>query len=304
MDQQTSTQLAPGQALYHAWLAPHSTHWPLHHCISSILAARSPAEVLAARREALQRQPEPAPTFAPAAGLTTPEDEVDEALWPDMSSDWIKAIDAVAAAALEMLRLQGLCASHTAHLEDTREKLKVAEEAANTDALTGLPNRRNFLEQAERQLAIARRYGAPFTLLLLDVDHFKSCNDVYGHAAGDTVLKAVATALETEIRHSDLAARFGGEEFTVLCPNTDINQALLLAERLREAVQDLLLLSETPGQELPPGVTVSIGMATHLAHESEVADVLARADEALYQAKRAGRNRVVVNSSKLHAPGL
>lgn len=282
MDHIHSPRVAPGQALYHAWLEPLDNNRALHTMVSSILSARNPAEVLSARRDALNRL---ALTWGPwrhdEASDESPED-----------SDWGRALNAITAAALEMLRLQNLCADRSANLETTLERLKEAQEAANTDALTGLPNRRSFLEQAQRQLSVSLRYGAPFTLLLLDVDHFKACNDSFGHAAGDVVLKQLARTLAAEIRDADFAARYGGEEFTVLCPNTDTKQAVPLAQRLREAIQDTLLMPEHPEQSLPSGMTVSIGIATHEPRETEVDAVLARADAALYAAKRAGRNRI------------
>ncbi|MEB3196438.1 MAG: GGDEF domain-containing protein [Candidatus Sericytochromatia bacterium] len=278
MDPTTTSGLAPDRALYHAWLVDGEPEWTLTRVTSSILRADSPGAVLLARRAALsavERRAQDAPSQ------------------PLPEADWLHAIDALAAAALEILRLRARCDLRDADLEAALARLRDAEEEANTDVLTGLANRRNFLEHADRQVAIAQRYGSPLAVLLLDVDHFKACNDLYGHAAGDVVLRQVAATLSAELRHCDLAARYGGEEFTVLCPSTDAQQALQLAERLRQAIEDTILLGGVSGVEVPQGVTVSVGVATAQTGQDAIEQILQRADAALYRAKREGRNRVV-----------
>lgn len=173
--------------------------------------------------------------------------------------------------------------------------LALAQARAMTDALTGLPNRWALQDALKRMLAQARRSGDPLALILLDLDHFKQLNDQHGHEAGDQALAAVGHALTSCLRSSDLAARSGGEEFTVLAPDTPLEGALQLAEQLRAAIARI---------ELPiPGVrlTASFGVAVLGIHASD-ADTLARvADRALYAAKRAGRNRVEVAEASADA---
>jgi diguanylate cyclase (GGDEF)-like protein/PAS domain S-box-containing protein len=159
---------------------------------------------------------------------------------------------------------------------------------ANTDALTGISNRRHFMIQAEQELRRAQRFERPLSVMMIDLDFFKQVNDTYGHAAGDTVLeKVVQTALES-LRQSDTMGRLGGEEFAVLLPETDRRAAADAAERLRAH------LAETP---IDIGLkklicTASVGVATLDRLDDSIDDLLRRADEALLRAKRNGRNRV------------
>ncbi|MHC1790334.1 GGDEF domain-containing protein [Solidesulfovibrio sp.] len=163
---------------------------------------------------------------------------------------------------------------------------------AASDVLTGLANRRGFFENAARALGAAARSGAPLGLIMLDVDHFKAVNDTFGHEVGDAVLRAVAGRLRDSVRVSDSVGRVGGEEFAVLCPGTDRGGAAELAERLRRAVEALVV--ETAGR--PIRVTASFGVALwDAALDQDAADCLARADRALYAAKRSGRNRVCLD---------
>lgn len=160
---------------------------------------------------------------------------------------------------------------------------------ANTDPLTGLANRRHFEALSERELDATRRHGHPLSLLALDVDHFKSFNDTYGHAIGDEVLKAVASVLAQCARACDLPARLGGEEFVVLCRDTAPDGAEVLAERIRREVE-ALALKDADGTPLRR-LTVSIGVAAVEA-ETGMAGAIERADLALYACKRGGRNQV------------
>lgn len=167
-----------------------------------------------------------------------------------------------------------------------KEGYMEAQLDAYTDFLTGLRNRR-YLELAlERELFRVQRYGRPLSLVVLDLDGFKAVNDTHGHEAGDRVLKALATCLEGHIRQSDRAVRLGGEEFAVLLPETDLAHALALSERLRQAVARL---------KVPPAgpLTASFGVAQASPTDSPLS-LLKRADEALYRAKRQGKNRVEV----------
>lgn len=165
---------------------------------------------------------------------------------------------------------------------------RIASKAARTDELTGLNNLRAFKEQADTMFAHAQRYSLPLCALLLDIDHFKQINDTYGHAAGDQVLQVVAQRLKTALREADLCGRLGGEEFAVLLASTDLHEALLIAEKLRLAIQDIVM----PMIDATLRVTISIGVAR--AHEDcpDTTTLLAQADAAMYQAKSSGRNRV------------
>lgn len=160
---------------------------------------------------------------------------------------------------------------------------------ATTDGLTSLFNRRHFEELARTEWARFQRYGRPLSLLMFDIDKFKSINDRFGHDAGDQVLKAVAYVCKTTKRQTDVAARFGGEEFVLMLPETDDAAAEVAAERLRKSVQNLT--GVLPGKDVQ--VTVSIGVASAALDMAAFDVLLKRADEAMYDAKRSGRNRVV-----------
>ncbi len=165
------------------------------------------------------------------------------------------------------------------------------EQLAGEDALTGLANRRQFMAAGKQLLERVHRYGRPASLLVIDLDHFKSINDRYGHAAGDVALQATARLLRERQRGADLAARLGGEEFAMLLPETDLDGAAALAERLRAACEALRL--EVPGGALTGmHVTMSIGAASCGVDDKSLDDVLRRTDAALYRAKHGGRNRV------------
>jgi diguanylate cyclase (GGDEF)-like protein len=161
---------------------------------------------------------------------------------------------------------------------------------AATDALTGLWNRRHFLQQLEETLKRARRYHEAFALVLLDVDHFKAVNDAHGHSTGDRVLQAVAEAMREWVRDTDTVARIGGDEFAALLLQTDGERARPVVERLRDAVQALVVHE---GDATIP-LAVSAGVAVYPAHGADAEALLSRADGALYEAKRLGRNRVAL----------
>jgi diguanylate cyclase (GGDEF)-like protein len=160
------------------------------------------------------------------------------------------------------------------------------EYQATRDALTGAWARRVLLDACEQELARCRRHGRSMALLLLDIDHFKSVNDVHGHAMGDRVLADFVARVSALLRRPDLLGRFGGEEFVLLLPETTQDEAVAVAERILERV------AET--SEGLPAITVSIGLTTNRADEEQVANLLGRADRALYRAKAEGRNRVEV----------
>lgn len=175
---------------------------------------------------------------------------------------------------------------------DLRRRAALQEELARlsrTDALTGLANRRRFEEAFREARDRARRTGEPLSLLVVDADHFKRCNDRYGHAIGDEVLKGLGRCLSASVRRpGDLAARIGGEEFAVLLPDTDGDGALRVARAIHWAVSKLAVASPGPG---PGSVTVSVGLAVDAGVGHDMGDLYRRADAALYQAKADGRNR-------------
>jgi two-component system, cell cycle response regulator len=183
-------------------------------------------------------------------------------------------------------------------LKDERDQLRtraeeavasahVAQERAMTDALTGLLNRYGLQHLLTRELSETRRYNRPLSCLMIDLDHFKSVNDRQGHAAGDVALQQMATVLTENVRGSDVVFRYGGEEFLVLLPETDLEGAISLAEKIRHATHSRAF---GDGERVFP-LTLSVGAATLWDNESGN-DMIARADMALYLAKEQGRNRV------------
>ncbi|WP_448208640.1 diguanylate cyclase [Azospirillum sp. sgz302134] len=160
---------------------------------------------------------------------------------------------------------------------------------ATTDPLTGLANRTQFFARAEAEIQRAARYRRPLSILMVDLDHFKRINDTYGHEVGDRALQAFAALCKRTLRQQDCAARLGGEEFAALLPETDGPGALLVAERLRAAVEEMRL----ENAPLTLRLTASIGLSEVQPGETGPDAALSRADRALYAAKRAGRNRVV-----------
>jgi diguanylate cyclase (GGDEF)-like protein len=175
--------------------------------------------------------------------------------------------------------------------KELRELASSLHHDASTDALTGLPNRRSFDLKAERLLLDAERVGRPLALLVLDIDFFKRVNDSHGHAGGDAVLTRLGRLLVAELRPEDAPARFGGEEFVVLLPNTTAVQALSVADRIRKRVETTTVAFD----DRRIATTVSIGVATFRRGRSDESQALfERADKALYEAKRRGRNCVVV----------
>jgi diguanylate cyclase (GGDEF)-like protein/putative nucleotidyltransferase with HDIG domain len=165
-------------------------------------------------------------------------------------------------------------------------------DAARTDPLTQLPNRRGFRELLDLELERARRGGRPMTVLAGDLDHFKEVNDRSGHHVGDAVLQQVAALLREGARQIDVPARIGGEEFAVILPGTDAQTAFAVAERLRCHVRDAFAAATVP-------ITISFGIASHPAHAETAASLVRTADEALYGAKAGGRNRSVIHSPAL-----
>jgi len=166
---------------------------------------------------------------------------------------------------------------------------EVLRRLATTDPLTGTYNRRHFMELMNREQRRADRYNTIYSILMIDIDHFKPINDTYGHQMGDEAIRAMADACRRATRPTDLVARYGGEEFIITLTHTDQAGALRVAERLREAV-DLIAL---PSEKGALTFTISIGVSTYVK-KIGVAQLIGRADHALYKAKQTGRNRVCV----------
>jgi len=174
-------------------------------------------------------------------------------------------------------------------------RVTLLEKENITDSLTGLYNRRYLDRRLEEEFARAKRYSLPFSILMVDIDHFKKINDNYGHQAGDLVLSYLGKLILDAIRTSDIAARYGGEELLVIAPNTRTLPAGELAERLRQHIEshELVLTSEATKRQAIH-ITVSIGVATYGPRMDSFRKLVQDADEALYLAKQEGRNRVIV----------
>lgn len=174
---------------------------------------------------------------------------------------------------------------------NAQEKLRLL---ATTDSLTGIFNRRHFLEVTERELERCRRYPAPFSLIMFDADRFKAVNDTHGHDVGDLVLKVITRTAAATLRDVDILGRIGGEEFAVGLPQTDLDGALLVAERLRQAIAQVEVPLAAGGAVR---FTISLGVATYSETCNALEDLLKAADVALYRAKQNGRNRVEATSN-------
>ncbi|MEZ5614117.1 MAG: GGDEF domain-containing protein [Rhodocyclaceae bacterium] len=185
--------------------------------------------------------------------------------------------------------LSGRMRDHNRALESSRTRSLEFEHAASVDVLTGLHNRRWLDDTFERMLRRCHNDARPACLLMIDIDRFKTFNDTWGHLAGDAVLRHVSRQMSSHLRPTDLMARYGGEEFSALLPDTSREEALGIAERLRNGIEWASLTLGENGETVR--VTVSLGLA--LAHPGETLEALiARADAALYRAKDGGRNRV------------
>lgn len=167
---------------------------------------------------------------------------------------------------------------------------RVLDRLANTDALTGLPNRRAFISRLKAELSRHNRYGAPFAVAMADADHFKRINDEHGHDAGDQALRELGRRFQAELRDSDLVARLGGEEFAVILSETDAEVAVRVCERIRQAIaEEPIALNGHQTARL----SISIGLVTPGKTGTTVDDLLKRADDAMYRAKGQGRNQVL-----------
>lgn len=180
-------------------------------------------------------------------------------------------------------------------IHDLTQELLLRRDAT-IDPLTGALNRRDFLAKGSAEVTRAKRYGRVCTLLMLDIDHFKAVNDRYGHASGDEALRRFTATCKEMLRENDIFGRIGGEEFAIILPETTLDGARKLAERLRREVAELevAISGSSPGSEQRFAFTVSIGVAELVESDVDIDGLLKRADEALYAAKKGGRDRVVV----------
>jgi len=206
------------------------------------------------------------------------ETVIPQALHQDEIGDMLRALDILKTHCLERI-------SRASSRESLIDQLQIS---SNTDFLTGVLNRRAFFSYAQEQLLAANRYGHKLALILLDIDHFKSINDDYGHLAGDRVLRVVAQMILKSLRKMDVLARYGGEEFVILIPDVDIERAVLIAEKLRMTLNAQSILVED-GREI--SVTASFGVSM-LNGQTDLNEIIRHADDALYEAKHNGRNQV------------
>jgi len=188
----------------------------------------------------------------------------------------------------ELRRLRQLLARKETELQAV---ITQADEVSHTDALTFLPNRRQIMIDLQNAVEFSERYGTPLSISMLDIDHFKRINDIYGHPAGDDVLRSLAGHLRDHIRTPDTIGRFGGEEFLIVLPHSTIKAASEQAERLCDQIRS----SPVMIGEKSVTVTVSIGVAQYMLHKEDWQSLLNRTDAALYQAKNNGRDRWVVS---------
>jgi diguanylate cyclase len=187
-------------------------------------------------------------------------------------------------------------------IDQLQKHLEVVRKEILTDPVTTLANRKHFDQMIVRALADASASGAPLSLALTDIDHFKQFNDRYGHLIGDQVLRLVALSLKQTVKGQDLAARFGGEEFAVILPDTALRQATTVGEHIRRAVMGRELIRRTTGEVLGR-VTVSIGVASMRPGDT-AQSIIERADSCLYAAKRNGRNRVICEADPEYSVGI
>jgi diguanylate cyclase (GGDEF)-like protein len=197
-------------------------------------------------------------------------------LFPLFSSD--KSIDRVCALVYDVS-------------EEANSMLQL-QSLSRTDALTGLFNRGYWQSLFEQEFARCRRYGGASSVIILDIDHFKSVNDTYGHPVGDTVIQLVSESIKQTFRETDLCGRYGGEEFAVLLPNTGLSEAALVAERLRKSIADRAFDYDIDGQQGKLAITISLGVDEFSSDYDSSQQWLEAADKLLYQAKKGGRNQV------------
>jgi diguanylate cyclase len=186
-------------------------------------------------------------------------------------------------------------------INQLQENLEVVRTESLTDPLTGLANRKHFDDRLAHAMAEAAERSEPLSLVMTDIDHFKTFNDTWGHLTGDQVLRLVAMSVKQNVKGQDIAARYGGEEFAIILPNTVLRSGQTVADHIRRAVMGKELMKRSTGQNLGR-VTISLGVAT--ARKGDTAEsIIARADACLYAAKRNGRNRVICETDPEVAAG-
>lgn len=179
-------------------------------------------------------------------------------------------------------------------------RMDILEAENITDPLTNVYNRRYLDRRIEEEVARSKRYSLDLSVMMLDVDHFKRVNDIYGHQAGDVTLSTLSSLVKAALRDLDIIARYGGEEFLVICTNTDVNSAALLAERLRQLVESHpIKIPDASGASQTIQMCISIGVAGLNASVNSKEKLVQAADQALYRAKQEGRNRVIVATTKI-----
>ena len=231
-----------------------------------------------------------------STALGTTVREASEGLTSQSSaSDVRKAVEAIVSASRKMeersTELEEHLQATKKELNELQQNLEKAHSEARTDGLTGVNNRKAFDEALAREIAAAQKGGTPLCLAIGDIDHFKKFNDTFGHRTGDQVLRLVASCLKTGVKAGHIVARYGGEEFAVIMPATEVLSAEAIANKVRETVQARELVKRSTGESLGR-VTMSMGIALLQSGETG-ASLIERADSCLYEAKRAGRNRVI-----------
>jgi diguanylate cyclase (GGDEF)-like protein len=182
-------------------------------------------------------------------------------------------------------------------LDSLKKEVKQLAELVSTDTLTGLYNYRYFSNSIVQEIERSQRTGLATTLMMLDADHFKKVNDTWGHEVGNQALKLIADCITNNIRKLDIACRYGGEEFIVIFPSTDIGVSIQVAERVREAVENAVFSTGENSTETT-NITISIGLSTYLGNQEDSWQKLVeRADKELYRAKQQGRNQVCSTAS-------
>ncbi|MBM4428661.1 MAG: GGDEF domain-containing protein, partial [Chloroflexi bacterium] len=164
--------------------------------------------------------------------------------------------------------------------------------ASRTDSLTGIFNRRYFFELLDYEFSVTTRYGRPLSIVMFDIDHFKQINDMYGHLVGDKVLQLVAKTTRSKLREADVIARYGGDEFVILLPNSQSQEAYVVLERICKSI----LSSKLTAKKKKIPISISVGIASYHSGMKNTSHLMQQADQALYSAKQAGRGRIFISS--------
>ncbi len=191
-------------------------------------------------------------------------------------------------------RLQNRMKVSSDDLKQLHRELEKSQKEAETDALTGLINRRGLEKRFEVERIRAKQNQAPFAIIMLDIDHFKKVNDTYGHLVGDSFLRGLSVILKSQLRRNDIAARYGGEEFLILLPETSLDGAAAVAGKIQKVLSVKKWLLKESGQNMG-SITASMGISVYAMNESGNS-MIKRADDALYRAKNTGRNKIVTQA--------